>query len=480
MLKTNFMNTQKSIFRVSKPLYMVLLLLAVGLMTVSCDDNDVQSTIPAPMINDFTPTSGIVGTQVTITGSNMASVEEVSIGGAIIPIDYWAETSLLITINNDVVTGKIQVVGEGGTSTSDVDFLLLHGPVITSFAPASGTVGDEVTITGGNLSDVTEVSIGGIVVAIDSQTDTSIKVTLTDQVVSGKIVVVNAGGSAESDTDFIFETPLTITSISPASGPIGTVVTITGTALLTVTEVLFGNIPTTINSGASDTEIKVNVPDGVALGDVIIKLINANGYFESGTPFTVEAPSSNLPNIVLATFESGFDPGANAANWIWNPALTILEEQTDPTDSSNQILRLKGDNGTEGYFGAGSDSNPGLLGVEDTNIDDVYINVDVWAESGFEPTSILKIYTKTEGYANGNGYGNYYINVTWTGKKTVSIPMSHFKYEDGAGTEFPYDGDPVNLDMIGFEGAPGTGTTSIYIDNLIISQSGQALGEILP
>jgi len=53
--------------------------------------------------------------------------------------------------------------------------------------------------------------------------------------------------------------------------------------------------------------------------------------------------------------------------------------------------------------------------------------------------------------------------------KTKSILIINFKCEDASGTEFPYDGETVNLDMIGFEGIRNvtTGVTSIYIDNLI-------------
>ena len=286
MLKSNFMNTKKSILRMSK--YLSMALLAATLLMVSCSEDDVEPTVPAPMINQFSPTSGLVGTVVTITGSNMGSAKEVRIGGIALPIDCWAETSLKVTIDNNVMTGKIEVIGPGGTATSEKDFILLKAPVITSFTPDKGTVDTEVTITGKNLGNVTEVSIGGVKLVIDSQTETEIKVTLTSEVVTGKIVVVSPGGSATSETEFVFEAPLSITSFSPGSGIIGSEVTINGTALLSVTEVLFGDIAATIKGGTTDTEIKVDVPEGLALGDVKIKLTNAYGTVESENSFTVE------------------------------------------------------------------------------------------------------------------------------------------------------------------------------------------------
>jgi len=559
MLKSNFMNTKKSILRMSK--YLSMALLAAVLLMVSCSEDDVEPTVPAPMINQFSPTSGLVGTVVTITGSNMGSAKEVRIGGIAVPIDCWAETSLKVTIDNNVMTGKIEVIGPGGTATSEKDFILLKAPVITSFTPDKGTVDTEVTITGKNLGNVTEVSIGGVKLVIDSQTETEIKVTLTGEVVTGKIVVVSPGGSATSETEFVFEaplsitsfspgsgiigaevtikgtallsvtevlfgdiaatikggatdtelkvdvpeglalgdvkikltnaygtvesensftveekTPLTITSFSPTSGDIGTEVTINGTALLSVTEVKFGDIATTINSGATDTEIKVNVPEGLAYGDVKITLTNENGSVESETNFTVEEPAPSFEDIVIATFEEDFDPEFERRNWFWQGDMEILEAQVDPTNDDNMLLRLKANNGSAGAFGAGDTTQEGVIGVKDSNIENVYINVDVWAEDGFTEDSQVKIYLGTDDGSEWGWYANYFLDINWTGKKTISIPVSYFK-KDGV----VYEQDITKLDVLGFEASiPVSGITSVYIDNLIITQGGKKLGEVVP
>jgi len=560
MLKSNFINTKKSILRVSK--YLSIALLATVLLMVSCSEDDVVPTDPAPMINHFSPTSGVVGTEVTITGSNMGTAKEVHIGGVQIPIDCWAETSLKVTINSSVITGKVEVVGPGGTATSEKDFVLLRAPVITSFSPEKGTVGTEVTITGNNLSNVTEVSIGGVKLVIDSQTETEIKVTLTSDVLSGKIVVVSPGGSASSETEFIFEAPLSITSFSPASGTIGTEVTIKGTALLSVTEVLFGDKAATIKDGATetemkvdvpeglapgdvkikltnahgsvesensftveeetplsiisfspasgtigtevtitgtkllsvtevlfgdkattinsatDTEIKVNVPEGLAYGDVKIKLTNADGSVVSTDSFTVEKPLPSFENIVLATFEADFDPGHDRRNWFWQGDMEILQAEIDPTDENNMVLRLKANNGSAGAFGSGAigDDDSGVLGVEDSNSDNVYINIDIWAEDGFTTDSKIKIYVANDDGSEWGWYANYFLDVNWTGKKTVSIPVSYFKKDGNA-----YDQDVTKLDIVGFEASISVpGISSVYIDNLIITQGGKKLGEVVP
>ena len=558
MLKTNFTNTEKSILKVPK--YLIMILLAIVLITVSCSEDDVKLS---PTIASFSPETGIVGTEVTITGANLGEVTKVSIGDVNVDIDSQTDTSIKITINSNVGTGTIKVAGPGGIATSRNDFLMFQSPTIVSFSPDSGIAGTKVTITGTNLGSVTQVSIGDVILVIDSKTETSIIATINSSVETGKLRVVGPGGSATSGTEFVFhsplsissfspgsgiigteviingtallsvtevlfgdiaatikegatkteikvdvpeglspggvkikltntygsvesensftveeETPLTITSFSPASGDIGTEVTITGTALLSVTEVLFGDKATTINSGATDTEMKVNVPEGLAYGDVKITLTNDKGSVESENSFTVEGSAPSFEDIVLATFETDFDPGHDRRNWYWQGDMEILEAQIDPTDDNNMVLRLKANNGSAGAFGSGAigDDDSGVLGVSDTDPDNVYINVDIWAEDGFTTNSKIKVYIANDDGSQWGYYANYFLDVNWTGKKTVSIPASYFK-KDG----IVYDKDVTKLDIVGFEASINIdGTSSVYIDNLIITQGGKKLGEVVP
>jgi hypothetical protein len=78
--------------------------------------------------------------------------------------------------------------------------------------------------------------------------------------------------------------PPTITSFSPKSGPVGTVVTIKGTNLSGATKVTFNGKAATITSDTA-TKIKVKVPSGATTGK--IQVTTPGGKVKSTSNFTV-------------------------------------------------------------------------------------------------------------------------------------------------------------------------------------------------
>src|SRR5207302_2814105 len=81
--------------------------------------------------------------------------------------------------------------------------------------------------------------------------------------------------------------PPTITSFSPASGPVGTSVTISGTNFSGATAVTFN----TVSAGFvvdSATSMRAQVPSGATTGP--IGVTTPGGTATSSSAFTVEAP----------------------------------------------------------------------------------------------------------------------------------------------------------------------------------------------
>ena len=76
----------------------------------------------APVIDGFSPTSGKVGTVVTITGSNLAGATEVSFDGNPASFTADSETSITATVPQGAKTGPIAVTTPAGSATSAQSF----------------------------------------------------------------------------------------------------------------------------------------------------------------------------------------------------------------------------------------------------------------------------------------------------------------------------------------------------------------------
>lgn len=109
--------------------------------------------IPPPTITSFTPTSGTINTQVTITGTNFTGATSVRFGG--IPAGSFNVLSPT-TISAIVLggsSGKVSVITPGGSdSLAGFVFISPPPPSITSFSPLSGNAGTTITINGNNFN----------------------------------------------------------------------------------------------------------------------------------------------------------------------------------------------------------------------------------------------------------------------------------------------------------------------------------------
>jgi uncharacterized repeat protein (TIGR03803 family) len=83
--------------------------------------NKIFRVIPA--ILSFSPTSGPVGTPVTITGTSFTGATKVTFGGVkATSFSVDSDTQITATVPTGAKTGRIQVTTPGGTATSATDF----------------------------------------------------------------------------------------------------------------------------------------------------------------------------------------------------------------------------------------------------------------------------------------------------------------------------------------------------------------------
>ncbi len=252
-------------------------------------------TITSPSISGLLPTSGPVGTSVTITGTNFGATQgtsTVSFNGTSATPNSWSATSIVVPVPSGATTGNV-VVTVGGLASNGVSFTVSVPPSISSLSPTSGPVGTSVTITGTNFGaaqGTSTVSFNGTSATPSSWSATSIVVPVPSGATTGN-VVVTVGGLASNGVSFTVTVPPSISSLSPTSGPVGTSVTITGTnfgAAQGTSTVSFNGTSATPSSWSA-TSIVVPVPSGATTGNVVVTV---NGLASNGVSFTVSVPPS--------------------------------------------------------------------------------------------------------------------------------------------------------------------------------------------
>jgi hypothetical protein len=162
------------------------------------------STSSSPTITSFTPTSGSVGTSVTISGTNLTGASAVKFNGVISSFTVNSATKITATVPAGAMTGLITVVTPGGSANSSTSFTVSSGslPTITSFTPTSGPAGTIVTILGTNFTGATVVKFNGVIATFTVNSPTKITAAVPAGATTGKIIVKTPAGKATSLTKF--------------------------------------------------------------------------------------------------------------------------------------------------------------------------------------------------------------------------------------------------------------------------------------
>ena len=81
----------------------------------------------APTLSSFTPTSGPVGTSVTITGANFTGATVVAFNGTSAPFNVNSGSQITATVPSGATSGTISVTAPSGTSASGKRFRVTTG-----------------------------------------------------------------------------------------------------------------------------------------------------------------------------------------------------------------------------------------------------------------------------------------------------------------------------------------------------------------
>ncbi len=234
---------------------------------------------PYPAITGIAPAGGGIGTLVTITGSGLLDGKgnaAVTFNGTPATILSQSTTSIQVAVPAGATTGPVSVFVNGNTIKSSSLFTVVPPPQISGLSPNYGAPAAVINITGSNFGATqgsSYVIVGDAFSEVTAWSNTAITIRVPSRASTGNLVV-NVGGATSNGAPFTFYPYPAISSVSPGSGSVGTLVTITGSNLLdggNNATVTFNGIPAPISSDTSGS-IQVTVPTGATSGRILVRV----------------------------------------------------------------------------------------------------------------------------------------------------------------------------------------------------------------
>ncbi len=271
----------------------------------------LMAQTPAPVISKLKPTSGPVGTNVKIKGSNFGtSPGTVTFNGTNAPLNpssNWESKKIQARVPEGATTGRVVVVvtTAGGQSSNSVNFDVTSaptGPNISKLEPDSAPVGTEIKIKGSNFGTSGSVTFNGTAASTNGWNDKKIQAVVPSTATDGPVVVTVDGESSNGVTFDVTAGVPTISKLEPDSGPVLTQVNIKGSNFGAQEGTVTFNGVTHDPSRWNHNIIHAQVPQGATTGPVVVT--TSAGRSSAGVTFTVP-PSASRPIISRLDPNSG-------------------------------------------------------------------------------------------------------------------------------------------------------------------------------
>ncbi len=246
-------------------------MIAAGMVAVMClflagcekGPNFREFVYPAPVVEDFYPKQGYIGSDITIEGADFGdavNAVKVYFGGVLADTVRTVEDSrIVVQAPENGMSGILTIEIFGKRDTTSQAFVYLPSARIVAVDAEMAAVGDEVTITGenfGNDPSLVQVFIGAEEVQIVSVSPTEVRFTVSD-VPSGSIILMVDGQRLTG--------PFLLVGIEKLSGTlIGHAGSWGGNPATEITAAVDGDITTFIDGPGNPSYVGYDLGDGKA------------------------------------------------------------------------------------------------------------------------------------------------------------------------------------------------------------------------
>lgn len=258
--------------------WLLCLVAALGLLAACNKDDDAPGAGQVELLS-FGPSGVQHGQEIRFIGRNLNRVESIALPGVTVAkSDFTEQTPELIRlVVPEVATeGRVTLNVAGGDAVTSKTILSFEVPVTVTSVTREAKPGTEITITGTKLNWVEGVAFeNDTVKQFVSQTPDKVVLRVPLTAKTGKLVIAGGGTEPsfiETEEELIVTLP-SATALSPGTVNNGDSLTITGTDLDLVKEVIFTGVGAARVSGVtakSPTELVVKVPANAATGKLTL------------------------------------------------------------------------------------------------------------------------------------------------------------------------------------------------------------------
>ena len=239
---------------------------------------NLEDILATPAIAAFEPAAGRFGAEVTITGNRFAANatdNKVYLNGKAATVASATNSELRVLVPAGATTGALQVITPDGGVTASETFNVYQPPVLSSFSPLEGMVGQTVILQGQHLQPelIEAVKLGNLDCEIINHGGHSIRIQVPAGATTGTFEISTKGGEAVSTSSFVVWYRPAISSLSKETDIVGASITITGenfAADKARNIVLFGQVEAQVLE-ATPQHLVVRVPEQAVSGFITVE-----------------------------------------------------------------------------------------------------------------------------------------------------------------------------------------------------------------
>lgn len=167
-----------------------------------------------PVIDGFSPTHGVVGSIVNLSGAGLTNLAWVRLGDVEATFTVINPTQLRVVVPLAAYSGPFRVGAASGLSAAGPGNFFVDGaaPELTSMTPASGGPGTSVTLRGRGLLSASRVEFNGAPTTFTVLSSTEVRTVVPAGAATGRVAVTTLDGIAQSAEAFVIPTaPVSLT-----------------------------------------------------------------------------------------------------------------------------------------------------------------------------------------------------------------------------------------------------------------------------